>query len=401
MKIVKIGDKVFVGKNVLHADVWKKGDDRTTYNMIYLDAKTGRAFAKRFNVTGATRDREYDLTTGARGNKVYYLGVQPNGESEIVEIQLTAACKARKKKFEFDFAELDIKSRGSKGNIVTKFPIRKAIQLEVGSSSLGAMEMWLDENSGRLNQEERGKFLGQFDTGDYLASVYKDGTYMLTELDLNKKYDPAKLMDLDKLTDDTTVSCVYHDGDKGWTMVKRFQIETNTLDTSFKFISEASGTKLYYVTLDENPVVKFSYKKDKVKKEEVLNLAEFVDIKGWKALGNKLGEFKILKIEEVETEAEIIEEKVETSKPKARPKAASKAKPKAAPKKTATKAKATPKKKPAAKPAKKSTATARKKAAPAKKKAAAKKKPAAKKKTTAKKAASKKTTAKKAKPKKK
>ncbi len=341
MKVVKIGDKVFVGKNVLHADVWKKGDERTTYNMIYLDAKTGKALAKRFNVTGVTRDKDYDLTTAVKGNKVYYLGVQPNGESEVVSIQLTAACKAHKKQFEFDFAELDIKGRGSKGNIVTKYPIRKVTQLEVGSSSLGAMKLWIDKTSGRLNKDERGTFLGKFDTGDYLVSVYKNGTYRLTEVDVNKKYDPATLLDLSLWYEDTVVTCVYYEGSKGWTMVKRFMIETNSLDQDFKFISEASGSKIYYATLAEKPVVRFSYKKDKMKTEEVLDLNEFVDVKGWKALGNKLGDYKILKIDEAgdhtDPDVEIITDEIETSEKKTRPnKAATAAKDKKKPAKKST-----------------------------------------------------------------
>ncbi len=364
MKVVKIGDKVFVGKNVLHADVWKKGDERTTYNMIYLDAKTGKAMGKRFNVTGVTRNKDYDLTTAVKGNKVYYLSVQPNGESEVVKIQLTAACKAHKKQFEFDFDTLEIKGRGSKGNIITKYPIRKVTQLEVGSSSLGAVKLWLDTVSGRLNKEERGKFLGEFDTGDMVVAVYKDGSYLVSDLDQNKKYDPAKLLDLDKFYDDTVISCIYYEGEKGWTMVKRFGIETNTLDQSFKFISEAAGSKLYYATLAQEPVVRFSYKKDKVRKEEVLELEEFVDVKGWKALGNKLGDYKILKIEDAgdhtDPDVEIITEETETSSPKPRQKSTAKAK---APVMTAPKAKTTAKskKKPATKSKKSSSKSKSKK----------------------------------------
>ena len=329
MKVVRMGDKVFVGKNVLHANVWKKGDERTTYNMIYLDAKTGRALAKRFNVTSITRDKEYDLTTAVKGNKVYYLGVQPNGETEKVQVQLTAGCKAHKKTFEFDFADLEIKGRGSKGNIITKYPIRKVTQLEVGNSSLGAIKLWIDTVSGRVNKEERGKFLGKFDTGDLLIAVYKNGTYEITDIDQSKKFDPAKLVDLDKLYEDTVISCVYYEPDKGWTMVKRFEIETQTNDQAFKFISEGSGAKMYYATVAQDPVVRFSYRKDKAKHEQVIEINDFVDIKGWKALGNKLGDFKILKIEDAgshtDPDVEIITEETETSTKKARPKGKAKA----------------------------------------------------------------------------
>jgi len=298
MKVVKIGDKVFVGKNVLHADVWKKGDERTTYNMIYLDAKSGKAMAKRFNVTGVTRDRDYDLTTGDKNNKVYYFSVQPNGESEVVSIQLTAASKAHKKQFDFDFGTLDIKGRGSKGNIVTKYPIRKVTQLEVGSSTLGAVKLWIDKVSGRLNADERGKYLGKFDTGDQLIAIYKNGTYEISDLDENKKYDAENLLDLAKLEPDTILSCVYYDGDRGWTMVKRFLIETQTLDQPFRFISEHKSSKLYYASLDEEPKLSYTYKKDKVKHDKELEILIFVGVKGWKAAGNKLGEFKLLKVED-------------------------------------------------------------------------------------------------------
>ncbi len=324
MKVVRIGDKVFVGKNVLHTGVWKKGDDRTTYNMIYLDAKTGKAMAKRFNVTAITRDKEYDLTTAVKGNKVYYLGVQPNGESELVQIQLTAGCKAHKKTFDFDFSTLEIKGRGSKGNIVTKYPIRKVSQLEVGESTIGAVKLWIDQASGRINKDERGKFLGKFDTGDLLIALYKNGTYVISEADMNKKFDPEKLIDIDKLYLETVISCVYFEGGKGWTMVKRFEIETQTLDQPFKFISEAAGSKMYYGTLQEEPVVRFSYRKNKEKHDEVLKLEEFIEVKGWKAIGNKLGDYKILKIEDAgsntDPDVEIITEESETSGSSSRPK---------------------------------------------------------------------------------
>ncbi|MBT8189572.1 MAG: DNA gyrase/topoisomerase IV subunit A [Saprospiraceae bacterium] len=296
-KVVRNDDKVFIGKNILHADVWKKNDDRKTYNMIYLDAKTGRAMAKRFNVTSITRDKAYDLTTAVKGNKVLYFSAYPNGEADKVQIQLSPGCKANKKVFEFDFSSLDIKGRGSKGNIVTRYPVRKITLLEVGSSSLGEQKIWMDEVSGRLNKEERGKYLGSFDTGDNIIALYKNGNYEVFELDFNKKLDASNIIDIRKHTDDTVISCVYFEGDKGWTMVKRFKVETQSTDQTFKFISEHNSSKLYFATLDENPIVNYSFKKNKVKTDAKLNLAEFIDVKGWKALGNKLGEFKILKID--------------------------------------------------------------------------------------------------------
>ena len=302
MKVVRVDDKVFIGKNILHTDVWKKADERTTYNMIYLDAKTGRAMAKRFNVTSITRDKDYDLTTAQKGNKVLYFAAHKNGEAETVQIQLTQACKAKKKIFEFDFAEIDIKGRGSKGNIVTKYPVRKITQLELGQSSLGAIKIWIDEVSGRINKEERGKYLGAFDTGDQIIALYKNGNYEVTELDFNKKFEASSLIDIGKLSDDTVVSCIYWEGSKGWTMVKRFMIETKSLNTPITFISDSDGSKLYYASLSEEPKLKYSYKANNKKVEHVMDVNDFIDVKGYKALGNKLGEFKVLKIEELETQ---------------------------------------------------------------------------------------------------
>ena len=296
-KVVRNDEKVFIGKNILHADVWKKNDDRKTYNMIYLDAKTGRSMAKRFNVTSITRDKEYDLTTAAKGNKVLYFSAYPNGEADKVQIQLTPGCKAKKKLFEFDFADLDIKGRGSKGNIVTRYPVRKVTLLDVGNSSLGKQKIWMDEVSGRINKEERGKFLGSFDTGDQIIAIFKNGNYEIFDLDFNKKIDASNIMDISKHTDDNIISCVYFEGEKGWTMVKRFKVETQSTDQAFKFITENNNSKLYFATLDNKPIVTYSYKKNRKKIEDSLDLNEFIDVKGWKALGNKLGEFRVLKIE--------------------------------------------------------------------------------------------------------
>jgi len=154
-RVSRIADKVFMGKNILHTAVWKKGDDRTTYNMIYVDAKTGRSMAKRFNVTGITRDRVYDLTKKAKGSKVHYFSANPNGESEIVSVQLSQGCKAKKKIFDFNFKDIEIKGRGSGGNIMTKYPVRKVTLKELGKSTLGAQKLWMDTVSGRVNKEER------------------------------------------------------------------------------------------------------------------------------------------------------------------------------------------------------------------------------------------------------
>ena len=297
-KVVKVADKVFIGKNIVHVAVWKKGDDRTTYNLIYVDAKSGNTYAKRFNVTGITRDKEYDLTKGNKGSKQHYFSVSPNGESEIVNIQLSQGCKAKKKVFDFDFADLAIKGRGSQGNVVTKYPVRKVTLLEVGKSTLGAQHLWMDEVSGRLNTEERGKYLGDFDTGNSLMVLYNDGSYEVCDFELSRKFDPKEIIHIGKFDENTVIGAVYYEGNKGWSMVKRFQIESNTNNKRFSFISEHRNSKLYYATITSDVTIDFIVKENKEKVEYELDLDGFIDVKGWKALGNKLSEQKLLSCKE-------------------------------------------------------------------------------------------------------
>ncbi|MEE9372094.1 MAG: DNA gyrase/topoisomerase IV subunit A [Saprospiraceae bacterium] len=302
-QVSRIGDKVFMGKNILHVGVWKKGDDRTTYNMIYVDAKSGRTMAKRFNVTAITRDKEYDLTKGEKGSKCLYFTANLNGESEIVQITLSPGCSAKKKIFELDFEELSIKGRGSGGNIVTKYPVKKLIQLSVGKSSLGAIKAWMDQSSGRLNKEERGLFLGEFDTGDQIVAIYKNGSYEMRDLVIDSKIDVDGLLYVAKYKKGDVISAMYHEGEKGWTMVKRFEVETTKNDQRFSFVTESRSSKLYYATTEQVPIVIYSYKEGGSKTEREINLAEFIDVKGWKALGNKLGEHKVLSAKGVKIKA--------------------------------------------------------------------------------------------------
>ncbi|MEZ4909703.1 MAG: DNA gyrase/topoisomerase IV subunit A [Saprospiraceae bacterium] len=313
-KVVKIEDKVFVGKDIIHCDVWLKTDDRTTYNMIYLDGASGRAYAKRFNVTAITRDKEYDLTKGGKGSKILYFATYPNGEAEIVNIQLSQASTAKKKSLDFDFAELGIKGRASQGNIVTKYPVKKVSLVSVGKSSLGAMKIYMDEVSGKLNQEGRGKYLGAFDTGCTIFSIFKDGKYEVNQLDLNKKVDVETVLEIGRLTENTAISAVYYDGEKGNTMVKRFKIETSTLDQKFSFIPETNGTKLYFATKKEPCTVQYIYKSGSEKIEKEVDLIDFIDVKGWKALGNKLVDGKLLSVKQINSVIEDDSADIESAK---------------------------------------------------------------------------------------
>ncbi|MBK8489441.1 MAG: DNA gyrase/topoisomerase IV subunit A [Saprospirales bacterium] len=310
--VSRISEKTFVGKDIIYVAVWKKGDDRTTYHLVYLDGKSGRSFAKRFNITGITRDREYDLTTGDPKSKVLYFSVHPNGESELVTIQLTAGCRAKIKHFDYGFGDLAIKGRSAQGNIVTKYPVRSITQKERGQSTLGAMKIWMDEVSGRLNTDERGRYLGEFDTGDTILAVYQDGTYEMTDYELTHRYKPDELIHIQKFNPETVISAVYYDGQKGWTLVKRFQVETTSLQQRFNFITEHNQSKLLYATTKEQPVVQYSVMVKSRRLQGTIDIAEFIDVKGWKAQGNKLSDKKLTQVKEVEEKTKQPEESVPT-----------------------------------------------------------------------------------------
>ncbi|MBL7826046.1 MAG: DNA gyrase/topoisomerase IV subunit A [Saprospiraceae bacterium] len=302
MKIVRIGDKVFVGKDILHVAVWKKNDERTTYNLAYSDAKTGKSFVKRFNVTAITRDKDYQLGSDTKGSKVMYLTANPNGESEVVQVTLTPASTARIKIFDYDFAELAIKGRDSMGNVLTKYPVKQIKQKEVGKSTIGAQKLWFDEITGRLNTQERGALLGEFDTGDHVFILYNDGSYEVTDMDVQQRFDPKEIQQVCKFTPDLIVTAVHFDGHKGWTMVKRFRIETTKIKERYSFLTDHNKSKILFCSLKENPRIKYTIKiKGKPMSGEV-SLGEFMDLKGWKAVGNRLSDQALSGIKELTDE---------------------------------------------------------------------------------------------------
>lgn len=298
MLISRIQEKVFMGKDILFIGIWKKGDDRMTYNVIYYDGKSGRTFAKRFNLPGITRDKEYDLTQGHALSKLLYVSGNPNGEAETVEVKLNPSSSARKKIFEYDFSELEVKGRGSKGNIVTVYPVRKIDFLKGGTSTLSKLDLWYDESAGRLNKDGRGKKLGKFDGDDQIIAFMRNGSYKITNYDLSNRYDPEKTLVVEKFNPKKVVSAVYVDGESKQHIVKRFLIETSTVDKEFGFISEGIGSRLVVVTTSETPEVEIEVQKakDKPKKTEVVNLEDIVEVKGWKAIGNRLSEYKVSKV---------------------------------------------------------------------------------------------------------
>lgn len=296
-QVVRISDKVFVGKDILYVGVFKKNDERMVYNLMYLDGKSGRTMVKRFQVLAITRDKEYDLTKGERGSRVLYFTANPNGEAELVTVYLTSGAKARIKVFDFDFADVDIKGRGAGGNIVTKYPVRK-VQLKMeGKSTLGGLDIWYDDTVGRLNRDERGRLLGNFQADDQVVVVYNSGEYEMTNFDLTNRYEPNKIMLLEKLETDQSIGAIHLDGETNTYYVKRFQIETTSMDKKFLFINEAKGSKLVDVIQANEAQIEVTYsvKGKRERQKSMFDLDMIIDIKGWKATGNKLSPHKVHK----------------------------------------------------------------------------------------------------------
>ena len=290
MKVVKVADKTYIGKDIMHAAVFQKNDERTTYNMIYTDLDSGTSYAKRFNVTGVTREKEYNLGKGEK-NKVHYLTVNPNGEAEVVRIVLTPGSSARNKEFDYYFEELEIKGRGSMGNQVTKYPIRTVKFKEAGKATLAARKLWLDDQFGRLNTEEKGTFIGSFGPEDKIISFYGDGTYKITDQELSQKFDTDKLILIEKFNPEKIVSAVYLDKEKLQFNVKRFKIETTTLGTKFAFIKEGEGNYLEAVSTNEEPILVVQSGRGSQVRKAKFKIAKTAEITGWKTVGTKLVDF--------------------------------------------------------------------------------------------------------------
>ncbi len=291
MKVVKVGDKSFIGKDIVHVALFQKNDERTTYNMIYADGKDGKSYAKRFNVTGVTRDKEYDLTKGDDKSKVHYFSVNPNGEAELVKINLTAGCSAHKKEFEFDFAELEIKGRSSMGNIVTKYPVRSVKLKEAGISTLAGRKLWFDNQFGRLNTEEKGEFLGTFDADDNVLVIYNDGNYEVTDQELTQKLDPEKLIFIEKFNPEKIITAVYADMSKKQYMVKRFRIETSTLKIPFLFIKEGDGNYVETVTTAEEPLLAMQQGRGAQIRKAKLKITKIAEVTSYRTVGVNLADY--------------------------------------------------------------------------------------------------------------
>jgi topoisomerase-4 subunit A len=305
-KVVRIDEKVFVGKDIIHVDIFQKNDERRVYNAAYLDGKTGRTMVKRFQVLSVTRDRDYDVSKGAKGSKVLYLEARPNGESEVINVKLSNSCRARVKVFDFDFAELEIKGRGAGGNILTKYPVKKIEFKLLGESSFGGLKVYYDQSVGKLNTDERGQLIGSFHGDDSILVINKDGSYELSNYELTNRFDGDKVLLIEKFDPNKTISSVYFDGASKNYYVKRFQIETRTLNKSFMFISEHKKSTLTIVSTDQDPQLEVEFRKgkDREKEKAIYDFDMLIDVKGWKAIGNKLSQYDVTKVKLLESKKE-------------------------------------------------------------------------------------------------
>lgn len=291
MKVVRVADKVFIGKDIIHVAVFRRDDERTTYNMIYADGKKGISYAKRFNVTGITRDKEYDLTKGDEKSKVHYFSINPNGEAEVVRVLLTPGSSARNKEIDFFFESLEIRSRNSIGNQVTKYPVRSIKLLEKGRSTLDQRKLWFDETFGRLNTEGKGNPLGNFEGDDKILVLFKDGYYEITGQEITQRFDADNIELIEKFDPEKIITAVYLDAEKLQYNVKRFKIETNTLNSKFLFIKEGKDNRLVKATTVEEPILEMQSGKGAQVRKAKIKLHKVVDIMGWKAIGNKLTDY--------------------------------------------------------------------------------------------------------------
>ena len=299
-QVVKIAPKVFVGEDIIHVGVFKKNDDRTIYNMIYRDGKHGNYYVKRFAVKGVTREKEYDLTQGTPGSKVVYFSANPNGEAEIVKVKLRPRPKLKKTSFDFDFSTLAIKGRSSRGNTLTKNPVRSITKREEGVSTLAARKIWYDETVRRLNTNERGVFLGEFKGNDKILTILSTGEFKLTGFDLATHFDD-EMVHIEKFDPDKIITAVYLDGEQKRYYIKRFQIPEDTpVNKKYLFIPESKGSKLILFSLDYLPRLEVELIKKDGNEVDIIFPADFIGVKSYKAKGKRLSSKEIKKVKLLE-----------------------------------------------------------------------------------------------------
>jgi len=295
MMITKVDAKTFVGKDIIHVAIFDKSDKRTIYNMIYRDGKSGPSYIKRFNVSGVTRDKPYDLTNETAGSQVVYFSHNPNGEAEVITILLRQVGTIKKLKFDIDFANLAIKGRASKGNLVTKYPIKKIELKEKGISTLLPRKVWFDDTVKRLNVDARGELLGEFKPSDKILIINQSGKLKVIIPELSTHFDEDMIV-LEKWNPKKPISAIYYDGEKERYFLKRFLVENENKEESF--ITEHPNSQLEIVSTDYRPVAQLVFAKVKgVQKEDLhIDVEDFIAVKGFKAIGNQLTTDKLKQV---------------------------------------------------------------------------------------------------------
>ncbi len=294
--VTKVSEKAFFGKDILYVGLFDRNDQRTIYNVIYREGKTAVSYAKRFAVTSVTRDKEYDITMGTPGSQILWFTVNHNGEAETVKIYLRQRAKLKKLIDEYDFSQLAIKGRTSRGNLVSKNPIQKISLKSKGISTIGGKDIWFDEDIQRLNEDGRGLHLGQFNTGDHILAIFKDGTYYTTTADLSNRYQ-GELLKIEKLDTGKTYTALYYDKSVGAFYVKRFSFEVSD-NTPVCFISDAKGSYLVAVSDDRRPLIEAVFGgKHEHREAERIDAEEFIGKKGLQAKGKKVSQYELKSVQ--------------------------------------------------------------------------------------------------------
>ena len=298
-KIVRIAEKLFVGKNILYVNVFKKNDSRTIYNAVYRDGRKGACFIKRFNVTSMTRDKEYDLTQGTDGSRVMYFTANPNGEAEVIKVTLDPSQKVKKIFIEKDFSEVMIKGRASKGNLLTKYAVHRIGLKSHGHSTLGGRKVWFDPDVNRLNYDEHGQMLGEFFDDDQILVILKNGDYYLSNFDLNNHYEP-NILRIEKYDADKIWTAVLYDADnQGYPYLKRFQMDASKKKQNW--LSDNPASQLLLLTDTPYPRIKVTYGGDDAfRGSEEIDAEQFIAVKGFKAKGKRLTTYQLDSLEELE-----------------------------------------------------------------------------------------------------
>ena len=297
--VTKVTDKAFVGKNIIHAGVFIKNDNRTIYNVVYRDGKAGTVYVKRFSITSVTRDKEYDVTQGKPDSQILWFSANPNGEAEVLKIFLKPRPKLKKLIYDFDFASIAVKGRASMGNILSKNPIHKIQLKSKGVSTIGGKPIWFDPDINRLNEDAHGEYLGEFHNDELILAILKDGNFYTTNYDLSNRYQ-GEILKVEKLDIQKTYSVIYFDGESENYYIKRFSFEPSSNAPSL-FISDAPGSRFVELSTDAYPqvLVEFGGKHQK-RSSETIDVEEFIGKKGFKAKGKKATTYEVASIKFIE-----------------------------------------------------------------------------------------------------